>query len=447
MFNYNDEVIFYLKDSINMAKSLNSDKVSVYHLFLSILKNSENIKKIYEINIDEISKTKKKIKNKNLSYSKDIKIILQNCESYIKKYDIDMIDENILVRNILEYNDEMVTKFLNNYNINQNLILDTLEEKSITNNPVLESIGVNFNDMSYKLEDVYEREKELNEVIEILARKKKNNPLIIGKPGVGKTALVELLAKRINEGKVPNFLSNKKIIYLPISSVLAGTKYRGEFEEKLENILKYLETNKDYILFIDEIHTLIKAGASEGSIDAANIFKPALARSSICVIGATTNEEYENVFKKDKALERRFDVVEINEPNKMQTKNILMNIKKDYENFHNVIINEKIIDKILEASSNILPTRNEPDRSIDLLDRVCAKVRVSKSKNNKLKLYKEEKIKCIKNKEYDEAIKYYKKEKNFKESLCYEIKESDIKDLLKNNLINEKRNIGFKIKA
>ncbi|MDO4975001.1 MAG: ATP-dependent Clp protease ATP-binding subunit, partial [Alphaproteobacteria bacterium] len=230
------------------------------------------------------------------------------------------------------------------------------------------------------MDPVTGRDKEIKRVLEILCRRNKNNPLLIGDPGVGKTAIVEELANMIVRGDVPITLKNKRIISLDMATSVAGTKYRGEFEERMHKILKEIEENEDIILFIDEVHTLVGAGGAEGAIDASNIFKPALARGTLRCIGATTTNEYKKFIEKDGALERRFQKVVIDETNKETVKDILMNLKDIYEKYHKVIIDEEIIDLIISLSHRYIYSRKEPDKSIDILDEVCAKTSLKESK-------------------------------------------------------------------
>lgn len=233
-----------------------------------------------------------------------------------------------------------------------------------------------------ELDPVIGREKELNRLIEILSRRCKNNPLLIGDAGVGKTAIVEELSQRIVKKNVPENLYNKKILSLSTAILVAGTKYRGEFEERISKILKEVENNSDIILFIDEVHTLVSAGGAEGAIDASNILKPALARGKIRLIGATTTGEYKEFIEQDRALERRFQIININEPTKKETLAILEKLKPIYEGFHGVKVDEQILHLIIELSSKYIYDRKQPDKAIDILDEVCAKVSLKKS--NKL---------------------------------------------------------------
>ena len=242
-----------------------------------------------------------------------------------------------------------------------------------------------------KLDPVFGREKEVKRVMEILCRRTKNNPILIGEAGVGKTAIVEELSRIIANEDVPYHLIGKKIISLDMATMVAGTKYRGEFEERMKKVIKEIEDNTDVILFIDEIHTMVGAGGAEGAIDASNILKPALARGKIRCIGATTTEEYKKFIEKDAALERRFQKVCIDEPSINETRNILINVKDIYEKYHKVIINNDVIDSILNLSEKYIFDRNRPDKEIDILDEVCSRVSMRENDNiAKIKTVKKE---------------------------------------------------------
>ena len=263
--------------------------------------------------------------------------------------------------------------------------IDFSKKKRTKKKLLLEEIGVDLTKkaMNHELDPVIGREKELKRVLEILSRRTKNNPILIGEAGVGKTAIVEQLANMIVDGDVPLNLRNKRIISLDMASTVAGTKYRGEFEERINKILKEIEYNDDIILFIDEIHTLVGAGGAEGAIDASNIFKPALARGKLRCIGATTIDEYKQNIEKDGALDRRFQKVNIEQPSKDAVKDILMHLKNIYEQYHYVTISEEMIDLIISLSEKYIYDRNEPDRTIDILDEVCAKVSLKESRDFK----------------------------------------------------------------
>src|SRR6195256_1814224 len=227
-----------------------------------------------------------------------------------------------------------------------------------------------------KLDPLIGREPEIERLVQILCRRTKNNPVLIGEPGVGKTAIVEGLAQRIVRGEVPSFLENKRILSLDISLIVAGTKYRGQFEERLKQIMRELIDNPQYIIFIDELHTLVGAGSAEGSLDAANILKPALSRGEIQCIGATTPAEYRKSIEKDRSLERRFQAVKVPPPNEEDATRILFGIKERYEKFHAVAYTDEAIENAVHASVRFIPDRFLPDKAIDLIDEAGARVKL-----------------------------------------------------------------------
>jgi ATP-dependent Clp protease ATP-binding subunit ClpC len=226
------------------------------------------------------------------------------------------------------------------------------------------------------LDPLIGRENELERVIQILCRRTKNNPVLIGEPGVGKTAIVEGLAQRITDGDVPSFLADKRILALDLSLIVAGTKYRGQFEERLKTIMKELMENQNAIIFIDELHTLVGAGSAEGSLDAANILKPALSRGEIQCIGATTPSEFRKSIEKDRSLERRFQAVKVAPPNEADAIKILFGIKERYEKFHAVAYTDEAIECAVHTSSRFIPDRFLPDKAIDLIDEAGARVKL-----------------------------------------------------------------------
>ena len=244
--------------------------------------------------------------------------------------------------------------------------------------PVLDNFSRDLTKLASQdmIDPVIGRDKEINRVIQILSRRTKNNPCLIGEPGVGKTAIAEGLAIMINKNQVPENMYGRRLVSLDLSGMVAGTKYRGEFEERIKRIIDELKSNKEIILFIDEIHTLIGAGGAEGALDAANILKPALARGDIQVIGATTIDEYRKHIEKDSALERRFQTVNVEEPNIEDSISILRGLKYRYENFHNVIITDPAVEACVNLSSRYIQDRKLPDKAIDLLDEACSKKRI-----------------------------------------------------------------------
>lgn len=265
-----------------------------------------------------------------------------------------------------------------------------------------------------KIDPVIGREEEINRVIQILSRRSKNNPVLIGEPGVGKTAIAEGLAQRIVNNDVPEILKNCHIISLNMSAVVAGTKYRGEFEERLKKVLDTVKQHSDWILFIDELHTLVGAGSSEGSMDAANIMKPALARGELHCIGATTLKEYKKYIEKDAALERRFQPVKVGEPNPADTLRILEGLRDRYEAFHKAKITDEALKAAVELSGRYITDRFQPDKSIDVIDDAAAKVRMEassapeglKNKEAQLASLQKEKEAAISTQDYERAAIY-----------------------------------------
>lgn len=227
-----------------------------------------------------------------------------------------------------------------------------------------------------QLDPVIGRETEIERILQILSRRTKNNPCLIGEPGVGKTAIVEAIAQRICEGTVPKSMIGKRLISLDLSGTVAGSKYRGEFEERLKAIIDEVESAGNVILFVDEIHTIIGAGGAEGSMDASNILKPSLTKGNLKIIGATTVAEYRKYFERDAALERRFQPVNVEEPTENQAKDILKGLRSAYEDFHNVTISDEAIEAAVQLSTRYISDRNLPDKAIDLIDEACSKVRI-----------------------------------------------------------------------
>ena len=230
---------------------------------------------------------------------------------------------------------------------------------------------------SGQLDPIVGRETEINRLMHILARRRKNNPVLIGEPGVGKSAIVEGLAHKIAQGVAPDVFLEKRLMVIDMASLVAGTKFRGEFEERLKNLIKEVETVKNVILFVDEIHTIVGAGGSEGAVDAANILKPALARGTFQCIGATTMDEYRKHIEKDAALERRFQTVLVEEPDREQTLEILKGLRTNYENFHNVSFSDSALEAAVDLSSRYITSRMQPDKAIDLLDESGAHCRIA----------------------------------------------------------------------
>jgi ATP-dependent Clp protease ATP-binding subunit ClpC len=269
------------------------------------------------------------------------------------------------------------------------------------------------------------REKEVERIIQILSRRTKNNPILLGEPGVGKTAIVEGLAQRIVDGNVPLFIANKRILSLDLSLIVAGTKYRGQFEERLKGIIKELKENTDIIIFIDEIHSLIGAGSAEGSLDAANILKPALSRGEISCVGATTIREYRRYIEKDRSLLRRFQAIIVNPPNEEETFQILEGVKERYENFHKVKYSDQAIRSAVYQSNRYITDRFFPDKAIDIIDEAGAKVklrRVADTQNLRrleaeIRSIVKEMKKAISDKDFEKAVFLREREIELKEEI------------------------------
>ena len=304
---------------------------------------------------------------------------------------------------------------------------NTSKTKGKTNTPNLEKFGHDLTEdaRNNKLDPVIGRGEEIERVIQILCRRTKNNPCLIGEPGVGKTAVVEGLAQRIAEGKAPDILKNKRVITLDLTGMVAGTKYRGDFEERIKSIIDEVIKNDDIILFIDEVHTLIGTGSAEGSTDAANILKPSLARGDLQVIGATTLAEYRKNIEKDSALERRFQPVTVGEPNEEDAVSILMGLRDRYEEHHKVKITDEAIKSAVKLSSRYITDRYLPDKAIDLIDEAGSRVRLAtseepdniKSLEEEIEKLNEEKTNFISSQNFEKAAELRDKEKELSDKL------------------------------
>lgn len=295
-------------------------------------------------------------------------------------------------------------------------------KKGKSNTPTLDEFGTDLTEKARNggIDPVIGREKEIERVIQILSRRTKNNPCLIGEPGVGKTAIAEGLALKIVKDEVPELLAGKKIVALDLTSMVAGTKYRGDFEERIKKAMDEVKNAKNVILFIDEVHTLIGAGAAEGAVDAANILKPALARGEIQVIGATTIEEYRKNIEKDAALERRFQSVMVGEPTEEETVEILKGLRDKYEAHHKVKIPDEAIESAVKMSSRYIADRFLPDKAIDLIDEAASRVRLKaftappnlKSMEQEIKRLEQEKVSAVKSQDFENAAKIRDKEKS-----------------------------------
>ena len=433
--NFNEEAQEVLiKAKLEMLE-LKHPYVGTEHLVLAILHNQNELtQKLEKYNLTYI-KFKNEIiniigkgskKSEFFLHTPLLKKVIENAIMDSKDNNNGVVTINHLFSSLLDVGEGIAIRILIGMHIDLDEIYDECRIKIYDNKKnrkklLIEELGININEKvnNNEIDPLIGREEEIKKIQEILCRRTKNNPLLIGEPGVGKTAIVEGLATLIENNKVPTNLKNKKIFSLDMASAVAGTKYRGEFEERMKKIIEEIEENTNIILFIDEIHTLVGAGGAEGAIDASNILKPALARGKIRCIGATTTDEYKKCFEKDKALDRRFQIIKIKEPSIEETKNILYKIKPIYETYHNVTITNKIIDKITELSDKYIYERFRPDKQIDILDEVCSKVNITKSDNN---VNKRKKLEEIRNKKEN-----YLKENNIEKAYELKIKETDLK--------------------
>lgn len=434
--NFTEEARIILTHAKKEMYELKHPYIGSEHLLLAILKEKNDISKKlleYNLNYDKFKSEIIKVVGKGTKesewflYTPLLKRIIENAILDSKDNNSGNVTVEHLFSSMLEEGEGVAIRIMLGMNIDLEELYNEFSYKLVSKprgkknkKLLLEELGVDLTEKALKgeLDPVIGRDKEIKRVLEILSRRTKNNPLLIGEAGVGKTAIVEELSKMISTGDVPMSLKNKRIISLDMATTVAGTKYRGEFEERIRKILKEIEENDDIILFIDEIHTLVGAGGAEGAIDASNIFKPALARGKLRCIGATTIDEYKKFIESDGALERRFQKVLVEIPNKKVVRDILMKLKGIYEKFHLVKISDEIIDLIIELSEKYIYDRNQPDKAIDLLDEVCAKVSLTESKefkkynslNKELKEVLKNKNKSIIEGNFDEAASYKEKE-------------------------------------
>ena len=378
------------------------------HLLLAILKNkNSNIaKKLKEYNLDYNSFRKEIINVIGIGtevtewylYTPLLKKVIEDAmiESKEEKSEVTV---EMLFSSLIHEGEGIAIRIMLAMNIDFDSIMEEFNVKSAgkkiksKKKLMIDEYGYDLNKKvrQDEIDPVIGRNNEIERLIEILCRRTKNNPLLIGEAGVGKTAIVEELSRRIVQGLVPNQLKNKRVVSVSVSSLVAGTKYRGEFEERITKMLKELESDNNVIIFIDEMHTLVGAGGAEGAIDASNILKPILARGKIKIIGATTIEEYKKYIEEDRALARRFQTIMIEEPNPDKTKDILLKLRPIYEKYHNVLISDEVIETIVKLSDRYIYNRKQPDKAIDILDEAAAKVSVAKDKNvTNLKTLREE---------------------------------------------------------
>lgn len=433
--NFNEEAQFILLKSREEMQELHHPYIGTEHLVLAILKSESSLSKrlsSYSLTYDTFKQEILTIIGKGTKkspfylYTPLLKKIMDNALLDAKDNNNGEVTVEHLFSALLEEGEGIAIRIFIGMNINVDDLYEEFTEKLITKSKkhnrklLIEELGINLTEQAKKkkVDPVVGREKEINRLIEILCRRNKNNPILIGEAGVGKTAIVEELANRIANNDVPTNLENKKIISLDMATVVSGTKYRGEFEERMQKILKEISQEGDIILFIDEIHTLVGAGGAEGAIDASNILKPALARGTIKCIGATTNQEYKKYIEQDKALDRRFQQVIVEEPNKSATINILKKLKPIYEHYHHVIIPESVLEKLVDLSNKYIYNRYNPDKAIDILDEVSSRLSIQKPKNQskiaklkqELELVTKTKTANILDNNIEKAYTYLKKE-------------------------------------
>lgn len=394
---YSPEAKTIMEYAVEQAQALGHDYIGTEHILLGIIYDTESI--ACEILV---------------SLGADLDIIHDAI--------LDLLNEDTLndMPKLNVFNENKAPKKDNNAKDNK--------QKNNSATPLLDKYGRDLNILAQeeKIDPVIGRNHEIERVIQILSRRTKNNPILIGEPGVGKTAVTEGLAQRLINGNIPKVLASKRIISLNMASLVAGTKYRGDFEDRLKKIIDEIIENKNIILFIDEMHTLVGAGAAEGSIDAANILKPALSRGEIQVIGATTLKEYKKYIEKDSALERRFQTIMVNEPSAEDAISILKGIRNKYEKFHCAKITDEAIKAAVKISQRYITDRFLPDKAIDLMDEAAAKVRLKtvniptniSQLEQKIQDLKKAKEKAIDNQDYELAATIRDQEIQIKEELA-----------------------------
>lgn len=390
--------------------SLSHDYIGVEHLLLALMKTGSlatkaleeagaNYELLRSIVINNIGKGSAVRPAKE--YSNKVRQIFDRARLFAqKRKKVSASEEDVLLA-ILNDDDSFTNLMFMLSGLDKKIIRDNLirlqkeEKSSNTSNNLSENLkkfAKNLNEMAEagKIDPVIGREDEVERVIQILLRRTKNNPILIGDPGVGKTAIIEGLAQRIVDGKVPFVMKEKTIVSLDLASMIAGTKYRGDFEDRLKKLFGELEQREDVVLFIDEFHMVLGAGASEGSMDAANILKPILAKGDIQIIGATTIDEYRKHVEKDQALTRRMQPVHVEEPNKNDTIKIIEGLKDKYEDHHKVEITDEAIKAAVDLSQRYIQDRFLPDKAIDVIDEACSKERIKNYKENKNQVSKKE---------------------------------------------------------
>ena len=453
--NFSQRVQEVIRLSREEAIRLGHDYIGTEHLLLGILREGEGLaisifknlgvdlptlKKNIE---DTVKHTGSTLTIGNIPLTKQAEKVLKITYLEAKLFKSDIIGTEHLLLSMLREDDNLAAQIVHQFNVNYDNVKTELvniltgqkasgahtvqsktAEKKIdkSKTPVLDNFGRDLTKLANenKLDPIVGREKEIERVAQVLSRRKKNNPVLIGEPGVGKTAIAEGLALRIVQKTVSRILHNKRVVTLDLAALVAGTKYRGQFEERMKAVMNELEKAKDVILFIDELHTIVGAGGASGSLDASNIFKPALSRGELQCIGATTLNEYRQYIEKDGALDRRFQKIMVEPTTVEETIQILNNIKSKYEEHHSVRYSEKAIEEAVRLSDRYISDRFLPDKAIDVMDEAGSRVHLANivvpEDIAKLELdiegIKQEKVKVIKTQNYEEAAKLRDKEKN-----------------------------------
>jgi ATP-dependent Clp protease ATP-binding subunit ClpC len=484
--NFSNRVQDVIRLSREEAIRLGHDYIGTEHLLLGIIREGEGIAiKIFKNLGKDVSKIKKTIEETvrqtgatltvgNIPLTKQAEKVLKITYLEAKIFKSDVIGTEHLLLSILREDDNLASQILQQFGITYEIVKEELSNilsgKSSTplsggqksserksdrsKTPVLDNFGRDLTKLAVddKLDPIVGREKEIERVAQVLSRRKKNNPVLIGEPGVGKTAIAEGLAIRIIQKKVSRVLHDKRVVTLDLASLVAGTKYRGQFEERMKAVMNELEKTRDVILFIDELHTIVGAGGASGSLDASNIFKPALARGDLQCIGATTLDEYRQYIEKDGALDRRFQKIIVDPTTEEETIQILLNIKYKYEEHHNVSYETKALESAVKLSSRYITDRYLPDKAIDVMDEAGSRVHLANIvvPENILKLEQEvEKIKLqknqvVKNQNFEEAAKLRDEEKKLlsdldqakvewevqAQSIVHEVTEENVADVV-----------------
>jgi ATP-dependent Clp protease ATP-binding subunit ClpC len=468
--NFSDRLQDVIRLSREEALRLGHDYIGTEHLLLGIIREGQGVAVKILRNLDcDLMKLKKAIEDTvrtsggtltigNIPLTKQAEKVLKITQIESKIYKADVIGTEHLLLSLLRDEDNIATQILHQFNVSYDTARSELNSmlsnrgskdsgtvKGVppdrkvekTKTPVLDNFGRDLTKLAVedKLDPVVGREKEIERVAQILSRRKKNNPVLIGEPGVGKTAIAEGLALRIVQKKVPRILQEKRVVTLDLAGLVAGTKYRGQFEERMKALMNELEKAKDVILFIDELHTIVGAGGASGSLDASNMFKPALSRGDIQCIGATTLDEYRKFVETDGALDRRFQKVMIDPPNYDETKQILEKIKFKYEEHHHVKYSDQAIESAVKLSNRYVTDRHLPDKAIDVLDEAGSRVHMGNFEvpeeilelEEEIEQVRREKAAVVKRQDYEEAARLRDKERNLQADLESAKREWDAK--------------------